>query len=134
MRPDELVARFARTLRSDVAPAVTGEYPRTQAYLGAVVLEKLATELRLADTHARAAAADRAALIGDLDDMLDGAPPSVRDAHAALADGGEAALCRFIETLYASRDALGTERFAGLLGRVRMDLRRAVDRRMEVAR
>ncbi|MEC9345388.1 MAG: hypothetical protein VYB54_04120 [Pseudomonadota bacterium] len=136
MQPEDLLARFAKTLRSDIGPAVKAEYPRTQAFLGAVVLEKLATELRLSQAHARAAAADRAALRRDLGAMLGAAkaPASVSEAFAAMADGGDASLCRFIEALYASRDTLGAERFDAMLGRVRQDLRRAIDRRMEVAR
>ena len=136
MLPEDLLARFAKTLRSDIGPAIKAEYPRTQAFLGAVVLEKLATELRLSEAHASAATADRAALGEDLRAMLGAAPvpPAVDTAFAAMASGGDAGLCRFIEALYAARETLGQERFAALLGRVRQDLRRAIDRRMEVAR
>ena len=137
MNRSDLLARMARLLKREIGPAVEADYPKTQAFLSAVVLEKLSAGLRLADAHAQAGAADRAALVADLDADLADAPDSVREAFAVLAengaDGGDAALCAFIEALYRDRDALGRERFDRLLGRVRQDLRRAIDRRMEIA-
>ena len=145
MNRSDLLARMARLLKREIGPAVEADYPKTQAFLGAVVLEKMSAELRLADAHAQAGASDRVALVADLDSDLDAdldgnladAPDSVREAFAALAekgaDGGDAALCAFIEALYGDHDALGRERFDRLLGRVRQDLRRGIDRRMEIA-
>ena len=145
MNRSDLLARMARLLKREIGPAVEADYPKTQAFLGAVVLEKMSAELRLADAHTQAGAADRVALVADLDGDLDAdldpdladAPDSVREAFAALAEnganGGDAALCAFIEALYGDRDALGRERFDRLLGRVRQDLRRGIDRRMEIA-
>ena len=141
MNRSDLLARMARLLKREIGPAVEADYPKTQAFLGAVVLEKMSAELRLADAHTQAGAADRVALVADLDADLDAdladAPDSVREAFAALAEnganGGDAALCAFIEALYGDRDALGRERFDRLLGRVRQDLRRGIDRRMEIA-
>ncbi|MDF1722606.1 MAG: hypothetical protein P1U65_18190 [Minwuia sp.] len=60
-------------------------------------------------------------------------PQTVRDAIAALPDTHNAGLCSLIEQLYASGAELGQPRFEALLGRVRQDLRRSIDRRMEVA-
>ena len=145
MNRSDLLARMARLLKREIGPAVEADYPKTQAFLGAVVLEKMSAELRLADAHAQAGASDRVALVADLDSDLDAdldgnladAPDSVREAFAALAekgaDGGDAALCAFIEALYGDRDALGRERFDRLLGRVRQNLRRGIDRRLEIA-
>ena len=141
MNRSDLLARMARLLKRESGPAVEADYPKTQAFLGAVVLEKMSAELRLADAHTQAGASDRVALVADLDADLDGnlpdAPDSVREAFAALAekgaDGGDAALCAFIEALYGDRDALGRERFDRLLGRVRQNLRRGIDRRLEIA-
>ena len=141
MNRSDLLARMARLLKREIGPAVEADYPKTQAFLGAVVLEKMSAELRLADAHTQAGAADRVALVADLDadpdaDLAD-APDSVREAFAALAENGangaDAALCAFIEALYGDRDALGRKRFDRLLGRVRQDLRRGIDRRMEIA-
>ncbi len=133
MNRSDLLARMARLLKREVGPAVEADYPKTQAFLSAVVLERMSAELRLADAHSEAGAADRVALVADLDSDLADAPDSVRTTFPALADGGDSALCAFIEALYGDREALGRERFDRLLGRVRQDLRRDIDRRMEIA-
>jgi hypothetical protein len=41
MSHGELLQRIARTLKQDVGPAIEAEYPKTQAFMAAVVLEKL---------------------------------------------------------------------------------------------
>lgn len=135
MTPSELLERVAATLKGEVGPAVGEEYPRTQAYFSAVVLQKLGAQMRLAEEHTAADARERDALEQDLRRMLEGAPlpPSLETAFAALSAGGDAALCQFIAALYASRDALGETSFDALLGRVRKTLRYALDRRMEYA-
>ena len=137
MNRSDLLARMGRLLKREIGPAVEADYPKTQAFLSAVVLEKVSAELRLAEGHAEAGAADRVALMAGLEADMADAPDAVREALAALAekgaDDGDAALCGFIEALYGNRDALGRERFDRLLGRIRQDLRRGIDRRMESA-
>ena len=131
-----MLERIAVILRQEIGPAVGGEYPRTQAFMAAVVLEKLARQLALADEHAAAERADLTALFADLQGLLahEAAPAPVRAAVDDLAHTRDsAALCRLIEALYAGRAALGEARFAALLGRVRRTLRRSIDRRMAVA-
>ena len=44
---DELLQRLSGTLRSDVAPAVEGEFNRTQTFMASVILEKLARQVLL---------------------------------------------------------------------------------------
>jgi len=133
MNRADLLAGMAELLKGEIAPAVSDAYPKTQAYLGAVVLQKIAAELRLAEVHGQAEAAEREALLAELEADLRDAPDTVISAYAALRTGGDAALCAFIESLYANRDRLGQDRFDALLGRVRQDLRRSIDRRMEIA-
>ncbi|NQV21566.1 MAG: hypothetical protein HQ511_09140 [Rhodospirillales bacterium] len=135
MTPSELLERLAITFKTEVGPAVDGEYPRTQAFLSAVVLQKLAGQLRFADMHAAAEARERAALAQDLKHLLDAAeaPPSLDTAFTALSEPGNAGLCRFIEALYASREQLGEAHFDAVLSRVRKALRGSLDRRMEYA-
>ena len=131
-----MLERIAVILRQEIGPAVDGEYPRTQAFMAAVILEKLARQLALADEHAAAERADLTALLADLQGLLadEAAPAPVRGAVDDLAlTRDDAALCRVIEALYAARAALGEARFAALLGRVRRTLRRSIDRRMAVA-
>jgi hypothetical protein len=132
-----LLQRIARILRQDIGPAVADEYARTQAFMAAVVLEKLGRQLALAGEHEGAESADLALLVADLRGLLtEGeAPAPVRTAVDALAERRDnAALCRLIEALYATRVTLGEARFAAALGRIRRTLRRSVDRRMEIAR
>jgi len=135
MEPADLLARMSKMFRADIGPAIADEYPRTQAYLSSVVLQKLSLQLRNAEAHAAAETSERAALVSDLEHLLAVAPvpASVSDAVAALAASGDAGLCALIEVLYAAREELGQARFETLLGRVRADLRRSIDRRMEVA-
>lgn len=136
MTPSELLERLSKTLKEEVGPAVAADYPRTQAFLTAVVLQKLARQLRLAEDQAAANRLDREALEQDLRRLLEevDAPPQLRSAFEAFSEqGGNASLCRFIETLYTSRAELGTVGFECLLTRVRRTLRAGLDRQMEVA-
>lgn len=133
MNRADLLIGMAELLKGVIAPAVNDAYPKTQAHLGAVVLLKIAAELRLAEVHGKAKAVERETLLTELEPELRDAPDAVTTAYAALRTGGDAALCAFIESLYANRDRLGQDRFDALLGRVRQDLRRSIDRRMEIA-
>jgi hypothetical protein len=136
LSPDQLLERIAALLRRDIGPAVGAEYPRTQAVMAAVVLEKLGRQLALAEAHRIAAAADVDPLIADLDAAIAAqtAPPAVASAVAALSRGrDDAALCALIGALYQDQATLGAVRFDALLGRVRLTLRASIDRRMEFA-
>ena len=134
MNDGDLLLRIAETLRQEIAPAVVAEYPKTQAFMAAVVLQKLGRQVALAAEHARAARADLDALIGDLTTSVADGEGELPRAVAHLAQSrNAAALCGLIETLYASRGALGEPRFEELLARVRRTLRADIERRMEYA-
>lgn len=136
MNHEELLQRIANTLKRDVGPAIEAEYPKTQAFMAAVVLQKLGRQLGLEGAHRAAAAADLSALLDDLGGLLGGGetPARVTAAVQTLTSARDAAaLCTLIETLYASRGELGAARFDALLGRVRETLRASIDRRMEYA-
>jgi hypothetical protein len=131
----QLLEQVSATLRAEIAPAVTGEYPRTQAFMAVVVVEKAARQLALAAQHDAADRADRSRLFADVAQMLGTvpAPAAVR----VIADEGvtgpnTAVLCRLIESLYLHRDELGPM-FDALLTRVRASLRAQVDRQLEYA-
>ena len=133
----ELLQRIAKTLRDDVGPAVDDEYPKTQAFMAAVVLQKLGRELALADAHRTADAAELRALADDLTKARVGAdvPRSIGDAierFGAVRDS--ASLCDLIDALYAGREDLGESRFDAWLGRIRSTLRAQIDRRLEFAK
>ncbi len=130
MSPAELLERMAATLRHDIAPVVGEPFPRTQAFMASVILDKLGRQLRLADAHAAADAADRAALVDDLRARLDGGdlPPGLATALSPGAD-----LAALVAAVWAERGALGEERFEELMGRVRTTLRARLDRQLEYA-
>ena len=136
MAPDELLERLARTLRAEIGPAVDGDYQRTQAFMGAVVVEKIARQLRVADVHADAEVREAAAMFEALDALLAGAnvPAPLRTTLDGARTDGAAGLCRVIEALYGARDALGEATFDNALSTVRRVLRAQIDRRVEVAR
>lgn len=134
MTDGDLLQRIAQILRQDIGPAVDDEYPRTQAFMAAVVLQKVSRHLALAGEHAAAETADLTVLLADLRGLLADGPAPVRAALDSLTRTREnAALCRLIEALYAARPALGEARFTAVLGRIRQTLRRNIDRRMQVA-
>ena len=135
LAPAALLERIARTLKTDIGPAVEAAYPKTQAFMAAVVLQKLAGQLRLADDHAAAGRRDLQELAAELAGELDTTtPPSLRAAVQALDRNRDtASVSRLIEALYATRSELGEERFTSLIGRVRARLRARIDREMVYA-
>lgn len=133
MAPDQLLQRIASTLREDIGPAVDADYPRTQAFMAAVVLQKLGRQLALTDEHRLQDATDLLALQEDLQAMTVSLrpPDELAATLQAVAHHVDAAgLCRLIEALYVHRAALGDTTFAALLARVRRTLRAQIDRRM----
>ncbi len=135
MSPDELLRRIAQTLKQEIGPAVLEAYPKTQAFMASVVLEKLARQLELAPAHAAAERTEVTALESDLNALFaNDAPAGVAAAIAGLADAPNSiGLNAVVEALYAARGELGTERFEQALGRVRQTLRAGVDRQMVYA-
>ena len=134
MTEGELLLRMASTLKDDIAPAIEGEYPKTQAFMAAVVLQKLGRQLALAPAHAEANDADFDALIADLAAATaTPTPEDVRRSIEALVRRDAAALSRLVQSLYENRTGLGDRRFVELLARVRVTLRAALERRLEYA-
>ena len=136
MTTEELLQRIAQALKQEVGPAIEAEYLKTQAFMAAVMLQKLGRQLGLASEHAAAETADLDGLLADLRELLEDrtVPATVSAPIETLVQTREnAALCSVIEALYVSRAAIGEVRFAALLGRIRQTLRRSIDRRIEVA-
>ena len=136
MNEADLLARIAGTLRADVGPAVTDEFAKTQAFMAAVVLQKLAAQLAHTQAHAQATAVDMAALIDDLEveRAVSALPPASESAIETLRKQRDrAALSDLIKVLYADRAHLGHDRFAQLLTRVRRTLRADIDRQLVYA-
>jgi len=136
MNADDLLRRMAHTLKREIGPAITDEYPKTQAFMAGVVLEKLARQIELAPLHAAAESADIAALLSALGELLAPAevPAALSVALVTLARSrDQAALSELVGALYETRTALGAERFERALGRVRETLRAGIDRQLAYA-
>ncbi|MDH4148220.1 MAG: hypothetical protein OEY23_23935 [Acidimicrobiia bacterium] len=139
MAPDELLERIAATLRADIGPAIDEPYPKTQAFMAAVVLERVARQVRTANAHEAAARAEQAALLADLGGLVPADSPVaalLADAPAPGAPTADAKTwqARLVSALWANADSLGADLFERILGRVRVTLRHQVDREVEVAR
>ena len=136
MNEADLLTRIAATLRQDIGPAVTDEFAKTQAFMAAVVLQKLAAQLAHTQAHARAMQADMDALVDDLETerAVSELPPATERAIATLdRKRDSAALSELVAALYADRTRLGDEMFAQLLTRVRRTLRADIDRQLVYA-
>ncbi|MBI2799252.1 MAG: hypothetical protein HYX63_03030 [Gammaproteobacteria bacterium] len=136
MTEGDLLQRIAQTLKQDIGPAVDAEYPKTQAFMAGVVLHKLGQQLALAPQHQRDQAAELAALIVELNDMLQTieVPAELRRTLAEFAQRrDQVTLCSLIEALYGTRAALDAVIFARLLGRIRETLRADINRRVVYA-
>ena len=136
LAPDQLLERIARTLKKDIGPAVGEAFPKTQAFMASVVLQKLAGQLRLADEHAAASQRDLRELADELDPLTTSqdTPPSLQAAVKTLRqDLSTASVSGLIETLYTTRSELGEKRFEDLIGRVRTRLRARIDREIVYA-
>ncbi len=128
-----LLGRLAETLRTEIGPAIDDEYTRTQAFMAAVILERIGRQVDLAAGHAGAEADDLARLFDDLRGSLGSASDEVVAAvDDAEAIGGVDALSGVIEAIY--RWGIDEPTAAEMLDRIRTVLRRDIDRRMEVAR
>jgi hypothetical protein len=133
VNPDELLTRIAATLRSTVGPEVGDEVAKTQAFMAAVVLEKLAGQVRTAEDRRRADRADGARLETQLAAVMGASPPATVRAATSQPGWAEtnAGLAAAIAALYVERDALGPERFEAALARLRRALRARLDRELE---
>ncbi|MCU1501088.1 MAG: hypothetical protein JWM12_442 [Ilumatobacteraceae bacterium] len=133
--PHELLAQMASTFRHEIGPAVDEPFAKTQAFMAAVILSKLAGQLQAAEADAQAAGDERRAVVAALRARLGSACPArLGDALTDLGhDGSDAAWSRLVGSLYAERDGLGADEFDALLGVVRSALRARLDRALAYA-
>jgi hypothetical protein len=123
-----LLEEIAISLRHVIAPAITDPYPKSQAYMAAVILEFVShqvEERRDIDEEKQQTLNN---LFHDLSAVLSGhSPPSSSETDY------EARLCRLIEWLYSEKDQLGPEAFATANQLVRAALRQLLDQELRVA-
>lgn len=122
----QLLNEVIASLRNVIAPAVADPYPKTQAYMAAVILEFVArqvderTDIIMAKQDAIAALFQEIARSTNTAGATAGEPPS------------EAALCGLIERLYKERERLGEENFNAANNLVRATLRRLLDQELKI--
>ncbi len=123
-----LLKEVIASLRNVIAPAVADPYPKSQAYMAAVILEfvsRQVEERRDIDEDKHQTLNN---LFHDLSALLaDKSPPSANEVDY------EARLCRLIEWLYSEKDRLGPEAFAAANQKVRAALRRLLDQELKIA-
>jgi hypothetical protein len=115
---DEVIA----SLRSVVAPAISAAYPRTQAYMAAVILEFLARAIEERSDVADAKKRSIERLFADIREL-----DVVTPAEMQAGGDGESRLAKLVEALYADRERLGEARFTAANQRVRQTLRDLLD-------
>jgi len=115
------------SLRGVIAPAISAPYPKTQAYMAAVILEILARALEERSDLAAAKKSSIERLFADLGEL--GIDVSAR----ALGDDDEACLARLVTALHDDRERFGEARFAAANRRVRQALRDLLDADLQIA-
>jgi hypothetical protein len=136
VEPASVLERMALTLRRDVGPSVEDPFARTQAFMAAVVLTKLAGQLRGAPADARAADAEHGAVARSIRPILgaDGPMGLTAAVDALESDGATARWNDLVVATYGARADLGPAVFDRVLGIVRSALRARLDRALEYAR
>jgi hypothetical protein len=112
------------SLRGVIAPAIAAPYPKTQAYMAAVILETLARAIEERSDLERAKKHSIERLFADLDELGFGDTGNGDD---------DTRITALIESLYAERERLGEERFAAANRRVRQTLRDLLDADLKIA-
>lgn len=120
---EELVA----SLRNVIAPAIADPYPKSQAYMAAVILEFVARQVEERSDIPNEKTQTLNSVFADLGSLLTGKGLSSDDPDQ------EARLCRLIEWSYAEKDRLGPEAFAAINQRVRTTLRQLLDQELKIA-
>jgi hypothetical protein len=123
-----LLEEVVASLRHVIAPAIVEPYPKSQAYMAAVILEFVSRQVEERHDIDEEKMHTLNELFQDLSSLLAGKEPAV----SSLPDQ-ETHLCRLIEWLYAEKDRLGPETFAAANHRVRAALRQLLDQELKVA-
>ena len=96
-----LLKEVIASLRTVIAPAVADPYPKSQAYMAAVILEFIARQVEERSDSSKAKEHVLDDLFSDLRLLITDKVPSSKDPDQ------EARLCRLIEWLYTEKDHLG---------------------------
>ena len=122
-----LLKEVIASLRTVIAPAVADPYPKSQAYMAAVILEFIARQVEERSDSSKAKEHVLDDLFSDLRLLITDKVPSSKDPDQ------EARLCRLIEWLYTEKDRLGPEAFTAANQKVRTALRQLLDQELKIA-
>ena len=122
-----LLKEVIASLRTVIAPAVADPYPKSQAYMAAVILEFIARQVEERSDSSKEKEHVLDDLFSDLGSLITDKVPSSKDPDQ------EARLCRLIEWLYTEKDHLGPEAFAAANQKVRTALRQLLDQELKIA-
>lgn len=137
MNEAELLTRLSQTLKKQIGPAVEGEYPKTQAFMAAVVLQKLAGQLGSEKSHTQLNTqelTELATILKELGDSMTVELDLLNAIESFSGNSNDETLCELVRSLYKNKTGLGEESFTKLLGPIRVHLRSSIDRRMEYAK
>jgi hypothetical protein len=123
-----LLEEVIASLRNVIAPAIAEPYPKSQAYMAAVILEFVSRQVEERHDIDEEKTHMLNDLFHDVTSLLPGKAPTV-----ASTPDQEAQLGQLIEWLYAEKDRLGSETFAAANQRVRAALRQLLDQELKVA-
>jgi hypothetical protein len=122
-----LLKEVIASLRNVIAPAVADPYPKSQAYMAAVILEFIAHQVEERSDSSKEKEHVLEHLFSDLGLLIPDEVPASKDPDQ------EARLCRFIEWLYTEKDRLGPEAFTAANQKVRTALRQLLDQELKIA-
>lgn len=126
--PHRLLGEVIATIKNVIAPAIPDPYPKTQAYMAAVILEMVARSLEerrdLGD--AKTDAVER--LVAELRGLGVAPPPF------AEGDDAEHRVGRISVALDADRASLGEETYRAAKGHLRRAMRVLLDQDLRVAK
>lgn len=120
--PRQLIHAIIDSLRNVIGPAIAEPYPKSQAFMAAVILEFVARQI---DERSDIAAGKHDAINGLLDELA--RMPTLKPFTAEKNHTDDAEVCSLIERLYAERETLGADAFAAANASVRAALRRMLD-------
>src|SRR5580693_6420291 len=112
-----LINEIVTSLREVIAPAIPDPYPKSQAYMAAVILEFVARQVEERHDIEEGKHSSLMELMRDLSKFPE-LSQVIRADHLS-----EAGLCELIEHLYSRRGTIGEETFLAANRRIRLTLR-----------
>jgi hypothetical protein len=126
---EQLLKEIIISLREVVGPAINEPYPKSQAFMAAVILEFISGQIQQRDDIA----AGKRSFLDTLFDDLRTLPATKKLAPPDVV-ACEETLSRLIEQLYEARSSLSADDFANANRRIRRALREMLDLDLRVAK